>query len=94
VSYDPAKGFAISREFMRERGWVHEAMTAKQQELFRELARSGRPNTLKEHSRIAVEALKAARASEAEARVLVAESLRNLREQGVRAPTGIPWDLP
>jgi hypothetical protein len=91
VAYDPQQGFAISEQFMRQRGWRHPVMTTKQRELFLELARSGRPNTLKEHSRIAVEAMKAAGASDSEARSLVAESLRNLREQGVRVPTDIPW---
>jgi uncharacterized protein YoaH (UPF0181 family) len=55
------------------------------------LANSGRPNTLAEHSRIAVQALQAGGASETQARALVAESLRDLRSQGVRVPTRIPW---
>jgi hypothetical protein len=89
--YDPRNGFSISQEYMRSRGWSHEAMTAKQRQLFGDLATSGRPNTLKEHSRIAVEALKAGGATQAEARQLVADSLKNLRGQGVRSPTHIPW---
>ncbi len=67
-------------------------MTNRQRELFNELARCGRANTLKEHTRIAVEALEAAGATRREARELVAESLRNLREQGVSVPTNIPWN--
>ena len=67
-------------------------MTTKQRELFDELASSGRANTLKEHTRIAVESLIAGGATRAEARALVAESLRNLRAQGVRAPANIPWN--
>jgi hypothetical protein len=55
------------------------------------LAESGRPNILQEHSRIAVEALIAGGASREQARKLVAESLWNLRKQGVRQPTNIPW---
>jgi len=76
---------------MRSRGWRHELMTAMQQRLFRQLKASGLPNIMKEHTRIAVEALKAGGATEAEARALVAESLKNLRQQGVRQPTTIPW---
>jgi hypothetical protein len=45
----------------------------------------------KEHTRIAVESLEAGGATEIEARTLVAHSLRDLREQGVHAPTRIPW---
>ncbi len=77
---------------MKSRGWDHQAMTNKQRELFNELAKSGKPNTLKEHTRIAVEALEAGGATTAEARSLVAQSLKNLREQGVRIPTSIPWN--
>lgn len=66
-------------------------MTNKQRELFKELAQSGRPNTLKEHYRIVVEALRSGGASTQEARSLVAESLINLRQQGVIKPTHIPW---
>lgn len=92
VLYDKSKGFSISQDYMRGRGWDHQAMTNKQRELFDELAASGRPNTLTEHTRIAVEALVAGGAKREEARSLVAESLLNIREQGVRAPTHIPWN--
>jgi len=91
ASYDPKRGFSLSQEFMRSRGWRHERMTVTQQRLFKELGNSGGPNTLAEHTRIAVESLKAGGATEAEARVLVSQSLRDLRVQGVRAPTRIPW---
>jgi hypothetical protein len=91
VTYDPLLGFSISQEYMRLRGWRHEVMTATQQRLFRQLAASGQPNTMQEHTRIAVEALKTAGATEAEARALAAQSLDNLRKQGVRQPTRIPW---
>jgi len=91
-TYNPRSGFSVSQDYMQSRGWSHQKMTAKQRELFDELARSGRPNTLKEHTRIAVEALVEGGASRAEARRLVAESLRNLRAQGVRVPSSIPWN--
>jgi hypothetical protein len=63
-----------------------------QRKLFNDLARSKRPNTLKEHSRIAVEALVAGNVPRNEARSLVAASFLNLRAQLVRYPTRIPWN--
>ncbi len=72
---------------MRDNGLDHNIMTSKQRELFKELYESGRPNTLEEHTRIAREALKAGGASDS----IINASLRNLREQGVTAPTRIPW---
>ncbi len=92
ATYSKSKGFAIGQDYMKSRGWSHADMTRKQRELFDQLAAGGGPNTLKEHSRIAVESLIAGGASRAEARSLVAESLRNLRAQGVRAPSHIPWN--
>ena len=94
VNYDPNQGFSIRQELTENRGWSHEDMSTTQRNLFDELAASGKPNTLQEHSRIAVEALKSGGASEPEARQLVAESLRNLRQQGVTQPTRIPWNTP
>ncbi len=90
--YSKRKAFSIGQDFMQSRGWSHQAMTAKQRQLFDQLARTGRPNTLKEHSRIAVESLHAGGATRAQARRLVAESLLNLRKQALRAPTNIPWN--
>jgi RHS repeat-associated protein len=52
VSYDPKKGLSVSEAYMTKRGWKHDSATAKQRELFAELRRSGRPNTLEEQSRI------------------------------------------
>ena len=92
AAYDPDRGFSISQEYMASRGWKHEAMSAKQRQLFDELVASGRPNTLREHTRIAVESLRAGGATEAHARQIVAESLGNLRQQGVRTPSHIPWN--
>lgn len=90
LKYDPKKGFSISQDFMNKQGWNHQAMTNKQRELFNELAASGKPNTIFEHNRIAVEAIEAGGATKAEARKLVAESLMNLRKQGATNPTNIP----
>ncbi len=66
-------------------------MTKKQRELFGELALSGRPNSLEEHTKIAVEALVAGGATRKEAISLVESSLQDLARQGVIAPTRIPW---
>nr|WP_301170956.1 hypothetical protein [Brevibacillus nitrificans] len=92
VTYDPKKGFSISQEYMKENNYNHTDMTTMQRKLFDDLARSKRPNTLKEHSRIAVEALVAGNVPRNEARSLVAASLLNLRAQLVKYPTRIPWN--
>jgi hypothetical protein len=91
VNYDSKKGFSISQSFMKDNGLNHQQMTNKQRELFKELNESGRQNSLQEHTRIAVEALIAGGATGQEARDLVAASLKNLRQQGVREPSNIPW---
>jgi len=44
LTYDPKGGFSISQDFMKSRGWSHQAMTTKQRQLFKELSQSGRPN--------------------------------------------------
>ncbi|WP_156505887.1 RHS repeat domain-containing protein [Bacillus sp. SJS] len=90
VNYDPKKGFSISQSFMKDNGLNHQHKTNKQRELFKELNESGRPNSLQEHTRIAVEALIAGGATRQEARDLVAASHKNLRQQGVREPSNIP----
>ncbi|MBL0200727.1 MAG: hypothetical protein IPP81_11460 [Chitinophagaceae bacterium] len=69
-------------------------MTNKQRELFKDLAASGKPNTLTVQSDIAVKSLQAGGATLQQARNLVAESLKNLRSQGVTVPTDIPWYKP
>ncbi len=91
VKYSKSKGFSISKEFMEENGLSHLDMTNEQRRQFRELAESGRPNTLEEHSRIAYESLIAGGATPEMAEELVGQSLRNLAEQGVEVPTNIPW---
>lgn len=91
ANYDPNRGFSISQDFMENNGLNHQAMTAKQRELFKELYESGRPNTLTEHTRIAEEALRTGGASDSLTKDLIQESLANLAEQGVSQPTRIPW---
>ena len=91
VNYDYRKGFSISQDFMERNGLNHQKMTAMQHKLFKELAQSGRPNTLAEHTRIAKEALKAGGASQELADKLIGKSLENLAKQGVIQPYSIPW---
>ncbi len=90
-NYHDNNGLSISQEYMSSRGWDHGAMSAYQHRAFRELASSGGPNTIYEHNRIAVNALKAGGVPEGEARHLVALSLQTLRSDNVRTPTRIPW---
>jgi RHS repeat-associated protein len=92
INYDLRQGFSISQDFMQRMGWDHDAMTQYQRRAFNDLAKSGNPNTMQEQSRIAVEALMAGGATRDQARSVVSESLRNLRNQNVRQPTGIPWN--
>ncbi len=92
VNYDPKKGFSISEEFMKLRDIKHSRITGVQHVKFNKLAISGRPNTIYEHTRIAVESLTEVGISVTEARNLVAESLIGLRAMGVRAPTRLPWN--
>jgi RHS repeat-associated protein len=94
VSYHPRRGFCISNEFMESRGWRHQLMSARQNTLYAELRRSGRPNTLQEHNRIAVEALMAGGASREQAEALVVLSVLNLQAQGALHPTRIPGTRP
>jgi len=69
----------------------HQLMTNYQRQAFKKLKESGRPNTLGEHTKIAIGALEAGGATHEQALFLVAESLKNLRGQRVLAPTNIPW---
>ncbi|WP_217220385.1 hypothetical protein [Mucilaginibacter paludis] len=92
AAYDPNKGFSISQKLMKDLKLDHNAMTQTQRRLFRELANSGRPNTLIEQTRIAKEALMAGGATEDFANDLLKASLENLKNQNVTAPSNIPWN--
>ncbi len=91
MNYDPNKGFSMSEKLMDSLKLKHSKITGTQQKLYRELAESGRPNTMQEHTRIAVESLTTHGVSSETARSLVAQSLESLRQAGVRTPTTIPW---
>src|SRR5215204_1453164 len=81
---------AISGEAMRALRWSHDAMTSMQKYLFRELARRGGVHTMKDHIRIAYAALRHGGATHEQARWLVAQALRNLRQLGIRHPSRLP----
>lgn len=91
AKYDPKKGFSLSQDYMDKLGLDHQAMTTYQRSAFKTLHNSGKPNTLRAHTKIAVGALQAGGATPAQARTLVAKSLLNLRAQGVTTPSNIPW---
>lgn len=91
VNYDPKKGFSISNQLMENLEIKHEHITNAQRKLFKDLKDSGRPNTLQEHTRIAVESLIEAGIEKKLARKIVAESLQHLRLSDVKHPTHIPW---
>ena len=96
TKYNLNKGFTVSQAYMLSRGWNHEAMTSFQRTAFDALAdavaKGTRKNSMKEHTRIAIGALVAGKVPLAEARWLVAQSLKNLRSQGVYKPSRIPWN--
>ncbi len=76
---------------MKNNNIDHGEVTKAQRRLFKELAESGRPNTLEEHTRIAKEALKAGGATDDIIELVNKKSLENLAIQGVTKPTRIPW---
>ncbi|MBK5072187.1 RHS domain-containing protein [Budviciaceae bacterium CWB-B4] len=90
-NYDIGEAFAIGQDYMKEKGWDHQAMTNAQRQGFKELSESGRPNTLAEHDKIAKDALMAGGATEEEADDLVGKSKDNLTCQNVSKPSNIPW---
>ena len=91
IKYNPKKVFSISQDFMKRNNIDHVEVTKTQRLLFKELAESGRPNTLEEHTRIAAESLRAGGASNEIIEPIINMSLENLSNQGVNKPTNIPW---
>ena len=72
-------------------GGDHKKFTAAQRRLFTDLAKGGRPNTLVEHTKIAVECLVEGNIERGLARKMVAAALKDLKRSGVKFPTDIPW---
>ena len=91
-NYSPKDALTISNKYMKCKGLNHNAMTRKQRQLFDELARSGRGNTMAEQDWIATQALIAGGANPAEAAMLTGLSRANLLAQGVTSPSKIPWN--
>jgi hypothetical protein len=93
--YDKDQALCVGKDFMRKRGWNHGAMTTAQQQMFTELGRrvrgAMRESTLSEHAEVAVKALMAGGATQAEALYLTACALDDLGAAGVTRPQGIPW---
>jgi RHS repeat-associated protein len=94
TSYDSKKGVSISNKFMDAMGWKHTAMTNYQRSAYADMARRGVSPAMRDHNRIAVAALMKAGVPEKYARMMVASSLRNLREQGIKnsTKTDRPWN--
>jgi RHS repeat-associated protein len=91
AKYNWRKALSISRDYMAKLGVWHDDITTAQRVLFTEFLQSGKPNTLAEHSRIALEALVKANVPRKIAQDLVQQSEDDLIAQGVTAPTRIPW---
>jgi hypothetical protein len=93
ASYNPAKGLSVSQKFMDAMGWKHTEMTNYQRAAYADLSKRGVTPTMRDHNRIAVAALMRAGVPEKYARMMVASSLRNLREQGIKkaTQTNHPW---
>jgi hypothetical protein len=93
AGYGVNEALCLSNAEMARLGIDHGLVTGTQQRLFRELALSGRANTMAEHTRIAIESLMAGGASEQTARTIVARALNQMRNRGITAPGAtIPWN--
>lgn len=88
-NYSKYSGLCISQQWMDDNGVDHQAMTNKQRDCYAAMREGKRPNTLAEHDKIALEALKAGGVKDATAAKLVADSKANLATQGVTK--GRPW---
>ena len=92
--YNPGDALAIGQGELRRLGLKHlgsDSLTTTQQRLFRELAASGRLNTLAEHARIARETLIEHGVDPNDAASAVRSALNQLKSWGISAPIHIPW---
>lgn len=94
-AYNARAALAISQKAMKDLGINHQVVTAAQQRLFGQLAANvasgAAENSLAAHTAIAEAALLEGGATAEQASALAAESVASLAEQGVTAPTRIPW---
>ena len=79
--------YAFSKSFLDANGLKHTTITGYQRSAYAALAKQGITPTLRDHTRIAVDALVKAGYSPAKARQAVALSLRKLREDGIKNST-------
>lgn len=95
TAYDQDLALAIPQSEIARLALNHDrvnGITQTQRKLFKELAESGRPNTLAEHARIARESLIVGGLSEKDAASVVRKALNQLKSWGIKAPSGIPWN--
>jgi RHS repeat-associated protein len=86
------KMFSLGNDWMDENGINHSKITQCQRRKFKELEALGcSKNTMKKHTKIAVECLMEGGADEKTARSLVAKSLNELRKMKVTKPNHVPW---
>ena len=91
-NYSAADALAVSEKYLSKFGdRVHVKITKQQRILQKELAESGRPNTMKEQIRIALQSMIKAGIPEGEARNITARAFWDLRAQNVMQPTNILW---
>lgn len=86
------KMFSLGNDWMKSNGISHDDITKCQRKKFKELELLGcESNTMKAHTKIAVDCLMEGGADEKTARHLVAKSLNELRKMKVTQPNHIPW---
>lgn len=94
ANYNAGRALAIGRAELNRLGLVHlgpNSLTSTQRRLFAELARSGRPNTLAEHARIAREVLIEHGVDPKDAKNAVRRALNQLNGWGITSPAHLPW---
>lgn len=86
------KMYSLGNDWMDDKGINHAKITQCQRRKFKELETSPcLKNTMREHTKIAVDCLVEGGADEKEARSLAAKSLLELRKANVTQPNHIPW---
>ena len=89
--YNPNEALCLGKQEMDRLNIDHLKVSKEQRRLCEELQKAGKPMTREEQNRIAVQALQAGVASEQMARDIVARSLKDLKDKGIRHPTDMPW---
>jgi hypothetical protein len=85
----------VGGRYLQWRNLSHKAMNAAQRRLFGALndrvAAGTSENCLRAHAEIAYHVLRAGRATWVEAKLFVWMAYRDLRRNGITAPSRIPW---